>query len=545
MAQATIDIGRAPEPEELEVIAEKDSSEFLIGSMAREAVLSSRDHLTAALKSERPVYGSNTGYGPFVSFSAREDGGEDLIQHLLVGSGPALPGELVAAAMYLRAWTMAQGRSGVRLPVIEAYLLALQDCKSGLVPRIPSIGSLGASGDLVPLAHLLNSILGRGNADSSNRTTAQSYLKDHILDRREALACINGISFSKARASLTYSALSRLLGIHEILTAVLYVALDANPDHLHENLFQSSTANCGERIRSRVVEIASRTTGASRDSEGERKDASPGNADSMRPGTSGNKNEDSMRRGYRLQAPYSLRCAPQILGACEEVLASARNSIVQDLSTIDDNPLIDPETGFVAHGGNFFGQATAFGADQMTMLACQAGVLAERQLALILDPEINGEDALMLASSPGQSSGLAGLQLTATATVAEMRSLSHMHSTYSIPTNGKNQDIVPMALLAGRRAAEVTEHLASVLGALFIASKSLWALRSGKSMRREFPFWPGLLNGSQHETQGDLGAKGPGPESIAHPAGSLGQELQSIQKAFLQRGILQNENLYH
>tara|TARA_B100001939_G_scaffold239196_1_gene206752 strand:+ start:278931 stop:280511 length:1581 start_codon:yes stop_codon:yes gene_type:complete len=523
-----------------------------------------------ALKSGQPIYGSTTGYGPFVNFTASEDGGEDLIQHLLVGSGPSLPGNLVSAAIYLRAWTMAQGKSGVRLPVIQAYLAALKDCQLGRVPWIPSIGSLGASGDLVPLAHLLNSVLGRGArshlandrdssydaGDSDERISAQSlaetgasnkrneaknYLGDHTLDRREALACINGISFSKARASLTYCTLNRLLSIQEILTATLYVLLDANPEHLSPALFGSSTTSqCARRIRERVAELRKieRESGArgSEPSSGFRNESEKkGGLEEAAAGR-----RSSGRKGYALQAPYSLRCAPQTLGACLGVLASARSSLTQDLETIDDNPLIDPDTG-ISHGGNFFGQATAFGADELTMLACQAGVLAERQLALLLDPEINGEESLMLAGVPGQSSGLAGLQLTATAVLAEMRSLSHMHSTYSIPTNGKNQDIVPMAFLAARRATEVSHHLATLLGALLMASRRLWESRVHRSGRSQpFPFWSRISSTEANASFDFDLTSGPSLQ----PEGSLGKELLNIQRAFLGGGILSNENLY-
>ena len=177
----------------------------------------------------------------------------------------------------------------------------------------------------------------------------------------------------------------------------------------------------------------------------------------------------------------------------------------------------------------------------MAVDTCQAGVLAERQLALLLDPEINGEESLMLAGVPGQSSGLAGLQLTATAVLAEMRSLSHMHSTYSIPTNGKNQDIVPMAFLAARRATEVSHHLATLLGALLMASRRLWESRVHRSGRSQpFPFWSRISSTEANASFDFDLTSGPSLQ----PEGSLGKELLNIQRAFLGGGILSNENLY-
>ncbi|MEQ8350253.1 MAG: aromatic amino acid ammonia-lyase [Leptospiraceae bacterium] len=511
-----------PEPEQLEALTDS----VQISTEVQQVAIVSRQHFDRAVAAGQSIYGTTTGYGPFVGFQAREDGGTDLIEHLLVGSGEALPPDLISPALYLRAWTMAQGRSGVRIPVIQAYLDALGICQTGMYPEIPSIGSLGASGDLIPLAHLLNAILGRGSwKGHSGKTRVANLVKGHSMDRREALACINGISFSKAGASLTYCKLNRLLRIHEILTAILYYLLDANPDHLSPTLFQSANpSNTAGRMLNYLNSINKR--------------ASQGNS-----GHSGAKDlqhsaeGESPRHGYALQAPYSLRCAPQTISACLGLLNSARSSIFQDLETIDDNPLIDPETGFVAHGGNFFGQSTAFGSDELTMAACQSGVLAERQLALILDPDLNGEEALMLARKPGHSSGLAGLQLTTTALVAEMRSLSQMHSTYSIPTNGKNQDIVPMAFLASRRAHQVTIHLSAVLGALLMATRNLWQMRNENEVVFDYPFWPEHRLRMLSEAIVLAG-------EMEYPDESLGKTLQFYQRALINREILSDENLY-
>ncbi|MBU42781.1 MAG: hypothetical protein CMN76_06150 [Spirochaetaceae bacterium] len=576
---------KCPTPQTLEsslasILESVPAAAGKLGASLAAGLDKSRTLLEQSLAAGRPVYGSNTGYGPFVEFAAEDDKGEDLITHLLAGSGSPLPGNIVMGAMYLRAWTMSRGKSGVRLPVIQAYLDALKHCSGEngeqFYPFIPSVGSLGASGDLVPLAHLLNAILGRGQwfrhkvgmsaGSLSAGSPKQSFLGSHTLDRREALACINGISFSKATASLAYCRLERLLRIQELLTASVFALLDANPEHLHPSLFQSSTTgNSARRIREALSHVLG-LPNSPNSPDG------PGAVDSMDMAardayysellkTSGPHSTDPARErtGYGLQAPYSLRCAPQLLGACNQALESGLASLMQDLETVDDNPILDPDSGTIAHGGNFFGQPTAFASDQMTMVATQIGVLAERQLALLLEPEINGEAGLMLAEKPGADSGLAGVQLTATALVAELRSLAQMHSTFSIPTNGKNQDVVPMSLLAARKALESTERLAALLGAELLAIRKLWSFRARRGRMTgerpipragpmletgrtgDFPFW-------SDSVLEDLGSRtvawGPVSALEANPTGSFGKKLSLYQCAFLSKDVLTHENLY-
>ncbi|MCB1139789.1 MAG: aromatic amino acid lyase [Leptospiraceae bacterium] len=518
-----IDPHSVPEPAELEALCLGRTSLELAD--VRPAVERSRTLFLEALNRGETIYGSNTGYGPFVEFPATEDGGQDLLQHLLVGTGPLVSQQVVRGAIALRIWTMSRGFSGLRWEVIQAYVEALRLCEAGLFPAVPVIGSLGASGDLIPLAHLLNCIIGKGHwiarggvdlraarsigglggrGDTNTAEDSRPALLDpSSLDRRAALACTNGISFSKAQATLAFVRLQRLLGIHEILVAALYALLDSNPEHLHEEL-HSSSANAGTamRIRRRLQTLLD---------------------------LRGKENSAEKRQGYALQAPYSIRCAPQILGACFQGLDGVGGLLRHDLSMVDDNPLLDPDSGRLIHGGNFFGQSTAFAADQMATLACQSGVLAERQLALLLDPEFNAS-GLMLATRPGISSGLAGLQLKSTALVAEMRSLTGPHSTSSIPTNGKNQDIVPMSFLAARRAYEVGDHLSSLLSALFIAIDEYWQYR----FEVPVPLWKPDVSEGVEAAEGSQAFQG---------SSSLGQRLARIQSAFVQPEILDHENL--
>lgn len=511
----------APDPDSLEALIEGQSV-LSVDAACYEVMDGSRSLLEQQLSANRPVYGSNTGYGALVDHPAGEDHGSDLVEHLLVGSGPPFIGKVVFAALALRIWTLSRGRSGVRRSVMDAYLEAAQLCSEGYFPAIPSIGSLGASGDLVPLAHLLNCVRGNGfwmRPQHGDRKTF-SLIHPESMDRRESLACINGISFSKAQACLAFMRIQRLLRIHEMLTSAIYAALSFNPEHLHPALFATgSLADVAGRIRQGAETLRGRAglpAAASFSETAQSGGPDPGGANSQ------------------LQAPYSIRCVPHILGACQQAYRSAHSLLMQDLQMVDDNPLCDPESGAVIHGGNFFGQSTAFASDQLNELACQSGILAERQLALLLDPEMNGGAGLMLASEPGEQSGLAGLQLNCTALVAEMRSLTHPHGTYSISTNGKNQDIVPMALMAARRAYENSTHLAAVLGSLYMALKRLWRIR----FHGELPLWSGQEANSLEVDETSWNAP-------YLPPGSLGQQLAIIQQAFLSREGARNESLYN
>src|SRR6056297_2600713 len=178
-----------------------------------------------------------------------------------------------------------------------------------------------------------------------------------------------------------------------------------------------------------------------------------------------------------MQEVYSLRCAPQVLGAVRDQLAHARSLVETELNGVNDNPVIDAEAPAALHGGNFQGQQVAFAADALNEALTQIGVLAERQLDVLLSSDQNGGAPPLLAWDPGPTSGLAGAQLTATALVAELRQDAQMAATSSIPTNDDNQDVVSMGALAARTAHEQTERLAPILAVLGLSLAQLTHLR--------------------------------------------------------------------
>ncbi|MBC7805821.1 MAG: aromatic amino acid lyase [Akkermansiaceae bacterium] len=411
-----------------------------------------------------PIYGTTTGFGPHVvsATGGAEAQGASLIAHLGAGYGPDAPQAVARGAMVLRLHTVGQGYSAVRPEAATAYL-ALTN--SGVVPCVPETGSVGASGDLVPLAHIARVLTGGGEAFyKGNRLSGSVCLRlaglaPIELTGRDALALVNGTSFLGAYSATAVARTSRLIRYAETLTGWLYRLLgcrtDATSADLNRMRGHDGQVESARHIRSEAGRF------------GEEEDTS-------RP----------------LQEVYSLRCAPQVLGACRDSLQHARTIVEREMNGIDDNPVIFPDS--VLHGGNFHGQAVGFAADTLNAAITQIAVLAERQIAILCTPSRHNDFApLLLAYEPGRDSGLSGAQLTATALLAEMRGACQQYATSSIPTNADNQDVVPMATLAAQSAYRQTERLAGVLAVLHIAAFQLDFLRGdGKAAGRTSPAPP-------------------------------------------------------
>ena len=267
------------------------------------------------------------------------------------------------------------------------------------------------------------------------------------MEGRDALALTNGTSFLTAYAALAAARAERLISRAESLTGWAYRLLGCRAAALDPRLHSAR----GHEGQIRSAQAIAQEAGANGDWE-----------DARRP----------------LQEIYSLRCAPQILGACRENLAFARRLIETEMNGVNDNPLCAPvysdscsdRDEAMLHGGNFHGQQVAFAADALNSALTQTALLVERQIEAILNPDINGGAPLLLAWQPGATSGMAGAQITATAIAAEMRTHNQAYATSTMPTNGGNQDIVSMGTLAARMALQQTERLAPILA---IAGMSL------------------------------------------------------------------------
>ncbi|MCD0449754.1 aromatic amino acid ammonia-lyase [Actinocorallia sp. API 0066] len=409
---------------------------------AQKSVAQCHDYLHLCLAEGREIYGATTGFGPLVGFAGQRqpaDQCENLLFHLEVGQGPDLPPALARAALLARVWTLAHGRSGVALSVVDALRATLA---TSFAPAIPEYGSVGASGDLAPMAHAVRALQGRGHAYlgavrmPADEALAGAGLAPLTLNGRDALALVNGTSVTAAAAGLALTVLTRSLNAATALTALMADVLGCRTDfvvpELYEALGHDDTARQAAVLRERLAD--------------------------HRPGAD-----------RPLQEPYSLRCAPHLLGAAASSLRHARQVVTDDLNGVSDNPLFFPERDVVAHGGNFFGQQVAFAADLMSVTATQMGNLAERQLDLLIDPHRNGGLNPVLAEVPGHDHGVQGVQLAATSLVARMRRRAMPASMQSLPTNHHNQDVVPFGTQAAITAHEQARTLRLLQGSLAVA----------------------------------------------------------------------------
>jgi histidine ammonia-lyase/tyrosine ammonia-lyase len=405
-------------------------------------VAACRRFVLDSLAAGRSIYGATTGFGPLVSFSGREglvDQAENTLDHLTTGHGPDLESAVVRAALLARFWSLAQGRSGVSLSVIEALAAML---RTDFSPAVPKLGSVGASGDLVPLAHAVQALRGIGFAYlGTTRIPAAEALRESglsplELDGRDALGLVNGTSLTAAAAGLAVASVHRSLLTAQVLSALMADVLGCAPVYLSAHLLTAFGHGHAGAVAERMRELLS----------------------------------GSVPTGTRaLQEPYSIRCVPQLLGAAASSFDHVSLVVTADLNGVSDNPLFFQEYGEVVHGGNFFGQPVAFAADLLTAVAVQMGNLAERQLDLMVDPMRNGGLPPMLATVPGEQHGVQGVQVVATATVADMRRNAMPASVQSLPTNLHNQDVVPFGTQAALNAIDQARSLRWLQGALAVA----------------------------------------------------------------------------
>lgn len=411
----------------------------LIGGEVRERVAASRDFLGKVLGDDRAVYGATTGFGALVGYAGRaeaRDQADNTLAHLGAGQGPDLDPAVVRATMLVRAWSLARGASGVSPHVIDALAAMLG---TTFAPAVPRFGSVGASGDLIPLGAAAQALRGRGHAylDGVRLPAAQALTRAGLqplpLDGRDALALVNGTSLTTAALAL---ALSRVRASHRAavgLSCLLADLLGCDPQFTDADLIGAY----GHR-------------GAGAVAAGMRETLTGVVPSGKRP----------------LQEPYSLRCAPQLLGAAEDALRYVDGVVEADLGSVSDNPLFFPDGDKVVHGGNFFGQPAAFGGDVLAMVTAQVGNLVERQLDLLVDPGRNGGLPPMLAAGPGQQHGLQGVQLASTALIAEIRRDAMPASMQSLATNLHNQDVIPLGTQAALRALDQAALLRLITGSL-------------------------------------------------------------------------------
>ncbi len=428
---------------------------------ARPQMQRSRQFVESLAAEPRAIYGINTGFGPLSGYRiAPEQLAQHqihLLHHLSVGQGPLFSAVETRAIMLARANALARGYSGIREELIDLLLAALN---RGILPEIPSEGSVGASGDLVPLAHMAGLLVGSGYAHlKGERLPATAALKrvgltPVVLQCKEGLALVNGTSVMTALAALSAHEAQKQLHWLELLTACLFQVLDGEPEVLCR---QIHTAR-GFRGQSLVAQRISESLGTHPDFARRIDEHQWGSQPKPVDG------------GAEIQDPYSLRCAPQILGAFQEAHWHVEEVVTRELNASTDNPLIFPDSGMVIHGGNFYGQQIAMVSDYHRIGLIKMALLAERQIERLVNWRYSrGLPPMLAGGAPGLNSGLAGAQLLATSLAAEARLLGTAASIQTISTNANNQDVVSMGCIAAKMTRTALPLLWKILAIEAIA----------------------------------------------------------------------------
>jgi histidine ammonia-lyase len=393
------------------------------------------------------VYGVNTGFGLLANTRIPDDRLAELQTNLILshsaGLGDPLPREITRLMIVLKLIGLGRGHSGVRPLVIQA-LQALLDRDA--MPVIPSQGSVGASGDLAPLAHLIAALMGHGSievagtimpADAALATLCMEPLQ---LGPKEGLALINGTQASTAIALDALFTAERVFGAALASGALSVDALKGSAKPFDDRI---------SALRGQLGQI--RVAAALRDYLG------------------GSEILASHGRCGKVQDPYSFRCQPQVMGASLDLLHNAARTLTIEAGAVTDNPIVFPDEDSAISGGNFHAQPVAFAADTIAMAMCEVGSLSERRTAVLIDPKMSGLPPFLTEDS-GANSGLMIPQVTQAALVAENRSMAFPSSVDSIPTSAGQEDHVSMAPISARKAGQIVRNTAGIVAVELIAA---------------------------------------------------------------------------
>ncbi len=411
----------------------------------------SRAVIERAVAEGRLVYGVTTGFGRFSDVAISPEQAAELQVNLLrshaAGVGEPLPADVVRLCLALRVNSLLKGHSGVRPVLIELLLSCLS---ADIVPVVPAQGSLGASGDLAPLAHMALVLLGRGEAFLNGQrlpgaeALRRAGLEPVVLAPKEGLALINGTQVMTSLAVLAHERARDLLAAADAIAALTCEALRGIPAAFAEPL-QAVRPHRGQ---------AAAAANLRRLLDGSRLCTRPGE--------------------LRVQDPYTLRCIPQVHGAARDTLAYVGATLAIEVNAATDNPLIfaaaDDDGDQILSGGNFHGQPVAVAADCLAVALGGIGAMSERRCERLVNPALNGGLPAFLTERAGLRSGLMLVQYTAAALVSENKVLAHPASVDSIPSSANQEDHVSMGTIAARKAAAVVQNLARILAAEWLCA---------------------------------------------------------------------------
>ena len=407
----------------------------------------SRKIIEQILDQEKVVYGVTTGFGCFSDvFISREDSDtlqKNIIMSHACGVGEPLPQEVVRAMMLLRANSLAKGYSGVRVEVVQ---LLLEMLNRGIHPLVPSRGSVGASGDLIPLSHIALAMIGLGEAEyrgetaSSEDIFALADLSPLQLTAKEGLALINGTQYMSALGTLALLDAVELFKAASIAAAMTFEALGGIVSAFDPQVHLVRPHGGQKRCAALMLKLlrGSDLTGK--------------------------------REPDRVQDAYTLRCIPQVHGATLEALNHIRGVLEVEINSATDNPLIFPESEEVISCGNFHGQPLALALDYLAIAVNELGNIAERRIERLVNPALNNGLPAFLTENGGLNSGLMLLQYAAAALVSEGKVLAHPAGVDSIPTSGNQEDHVSMGSISAYKGRQVVDNITWVIAAELLAA---------------------------------------------------------------------------
>lgn len=415
---------------------------------SRATIRASQHVVQRAADGDAPVYGVNTGFGKLanqrISKAQLDTLQLNLIRSHSVGVGEPLAPEIMRLMLAMKAASLARGYSGVREVVVDTLLAVFN---AGLVPYVPSQGSVGASGDLAPLAHMTLALIGEGEmlVDGQRVPALAALQAAHIvplkLGAKEGLALINGTQTSTALA------LHALLSFEPVLEAALVIGaltIDAArgsdgpfDPRIHALRGQPGQIDVAQYYRELLKGSAIRNSHLDGDD--------------------------------RVQDPYCLRCQPQVVGACLDQLRHGALVLVREANAVTDNPLVFPEDGAMLSGGNFHAEPVALAADGMALAIAEVGAIAERRIAMLIDSSVSRLPPFLTADA-GLNSGFMIAHVTAAALASENKSLAHPASVDSLPTSANQEDHVSMATFAARRLQAMISNTAHILGIELLAA---------------------------------------------------------------------------
>ncbi len=418
-----------------------------LGDNVRCAISESAAQIQKVLAGGKSVYGINTGFGQLAQVRINNNDlaklQENLVRSHAVGVGPLLPDATVRLIMVMKVVALAQGYSGVRTELVDALCSLINN---EIYPSIPVKGSVGASGDLAPLAHMAGALLGIGEVSVDGQVMAaeaaleSAGLQPIVLAPKEGLALLNGTQVSTA---LTLAALFR--AEHILAAAITAGAMSADAVQGSDTPFDARI----QEVRGQPGQIAV--------------------ASVLRELMKGSEIRASHIECNRVQDPYSIRCQPQVIGACIDVMRHVALVLQTEANAVSDNPLVFAASGEILSGGNFHAEPVAMAADYLALAIAEMGALAERRIALLIDAHQSGLPAFLVKDG-GLNSGFMMAQVTAAALASENKSLAHPASVDSLPTSANQEDHVSMATFAGNRLHGMLDNVGYIVAIEVLAA---------------------------------------------------------------------------